>query len=112
MSRSERGLKYAHLRALTSQSKYRVGAVLMTGSILMKSACNNMVRSHPLYYPANLHAELAVILKAGIEGGIPFKHFTLYIVRLDKAGNRKLAKPCPRCQALIEQVGIKKVVHS
>lgn len=53
-----------------------------------------------------LHAEIAALVKCR---GVPFK---IKIERKDKAGNYKLAKPCPICELAIREAGIKFVEYS
>lgn len=100
-------LDWAEDAAYKSNDRIRVGAVVVDGSRIVGVGTNNMVKSHPLYYPANIHAELSAILNSSTTAGC-----SIYIVRILKNGERANAKPCPRCEALIKQVGIRKVVFS
>jgi deoxycytidylate deaminase len=116
MTRNELGLRLATNWAHCSPSRVRVGAVVLQGNRVLGGGCNNMLKSHPLYYPAGIHAELAAVLNAApmctSNLSRVLSYCTIYVVRLNKRGDRMLAKPCFRCEALINQVGIRKVVHS
>lgn len=37
---------------------------------------------------------------------------TVYVARVDKAGEYKLSKPCPMCHEALKHVGVKKVVYT
>ena len=105
--RSDRFLQIAAALAVNSYSRFRVAALVVDGSRIISRGVNDMLKSHPLFYPANIHAELAAIISAPYTNGC-----TIYIARINKRGDIVIAKPCNRCSALIEQSGIRKVVHS
>ena len=75
----------------------------------------NKKRGHPCCqkhpYPENvtIHAELDVILKAHTED---YTRMTLAVVRIDRNGKIRNSKPCPGCQSVINQVGIKDLWYS
>jgi tRNA(Arg) A34 adenosine deaminase TadA len=51
------------------------------------------------------HAEARCLRKAGYGS-------TLYIVRIDRAGNWCMAKPCAGCASLIRNRGVRKVFYT
>ena len=53
-----------------------------------------------------LHAELNAIIRSRKQG------HTIIVVRVDKQGNLRMAKPCPICQLAIKSAGIKEVIYS
>jgi deoxycytidylate deaminase len=53
----------------------------------------------------NLHAEARALQKADYKT-------TLYVARITQKGNWAMAKPCPRCQARIQNKGIAKVIYT
>lgn len=59
----------------------------------------------------SLHAEQAVINKVFYQADRA-EGTTLYVVRVSKTGQRRLARPCHRCYTAIVQAGIKTVVYS
>lgn len=103
-------------QAQHSTFKYRVGAVLVKSSRVLSVGWNVEGYSRLISRkPAStmLHAEQMVILKllkerrfADLAGS------TLYVARITKQERPALARPCVFCMALINAVGIKKVVYS
>ena len=95
---------------------YRHGAVLVKGSKIISSCKNEnrhvkfgrRFRRRDCGY-ATQHAELGCIL--GIDRTVT-TGATLYVVRIGKAGDYRLSKPCDMCQQVIKHVGIKKVYYS
>ena len=55
-----------------------------------------------------LHAELAAILKCRNLD----KAYRIFVSRIGKNGQPALAKPCPICESLIKESGIKIVEHT
>jgi tRNA(Arg) A34 adenosine deaminase TadA len=51
------------------------------------------------------HSETRALKRAGYGA-------TLYVVRLDRAGNWCMAKPCVGCQSLIKNRGVRKVFYT
>ena len=100
-------LNHAITLAEKSPSRIRVAAIITDGARIISRGVNDMNKSHPLYAPANIHAELACVLAAPYTDGC-----TIYIARINKKGEPVLAQPCKRCNALITQSGIRKVVFT
>lgn len=80
---------------------------------------NSYVKTHPLMHRASqatgskshrvyLHAEVAAILKLRDWS----KAHSIEVFRFTKDGKPALAKPCACCQFVIQQTGIKKVIHT
>lgn len=93
--------------AITATIYDRRGNILSVGK-------NSYEKSHPVQkryatlvgQPEKrfLHAEISALVKCR---GQPYR---IYVERLDKLGNYKLAKPCPICALAIKEAGIK-IVH-
>ena len=117
MDSSAKGLNRARKEAEKSTfSRARMGAVITKGGRVLSSGCNQTRYSK--YAARNeyesIHAEEAAILRV-LRRPDGLKHLagsTIFITRVLKNGETGLAKPCPSCQALINSVGIKKVVHT
>lgn len=70
----------------------------------------------------SVHAEEAAILRLiRIARGVRVnsngacgkgKRYTLYVVRINNAGEYRLSAPCDACTNLIDDFGVRKVVHS
>lgn len=93
----------------------RIGAVIVKGGRVLSTGFNQIryTRLNQREWPS-LHAEEDAILKVlkqpnGLErlaGG------TIFVSRILKNGSTACAKPCKKCQKLIDAVGIKKVVYT
>lgn len=98
--------------ALTSQQKYRLGAVLVKkGKVI--SVGTNIRRNHPdvcddPMSQSGICAERMAIKRAGhnAEGAY------LYVARVGKTGQPLLAKPCSRCVEAIEKAKVKRVIFT
>jgi len=86
--------------------KYRVGAVVVRSGNILGVGFNSM-KTHPksTTYFQRIHAELKAILNAqdDVSGA------DIYVVRLVKPGGMGCAFPCPACEALLIDSGIKRV---
>lgn len=84
---------------------------------LISTASNSFVKSHPLQkkyaelaglpMKDKLHAEVACILRCK---DTPIHRLT--VERYGKSGNMLLAKPCPICQLVIADFGIKVIEYT
>ena len=98
--------------ALTSQQKYRLGAVLVRkGKVI--SVGTNIRRNHPdvcddPMSQSGICAERVAIKRAGTNA----EGSTLYIARVGKCGDPLLAKPCSRCVEAIAKAKIKRVIFT
>ncbi len=89
----------------------RKGRILSIGK-------NSYLKTHPLQakyaskvgedYKIFLHAEIAAIVRCDDLT----KAHKIVIMRFDRSGNPKLAKPCNICKSAIEEAGIKLVEHT
>ena len=84
----------------STHSKWKVGAVVVRGgSVLGKGS--NKYRNDPAFvhhHDVSYHAEAVAIKKAG--GNVAGA--TIYVARITSGGNLGLAKPCLRCQNLLD----------
>jgi deoxycytidylate deaminase len=89
---------------------YRLGAVLVKNGSIIGIGWNQQ-KTHPImsrYHPFNtLHAEAAAMADAGLRhvGGA-----TIYIARIGRRGDWRMAKPCRGCFSLLLDYGIKQIV--
>jgi len=100
--------------ALSSQGKYRLGAVVVNRGSIIAARCNSYRKTHPALakytpYPFQ-HAEAAAVIAAGphaCRGG------EIYVCRLDRGGHTCLARPCTNvCQPFMSEMGIKKAYYT
>lgn len=108
-------LSVARYLASKSEARNTHGAVVVKGGRVMGTGFNKN-RNHPaIVSPEHIktdcsyHAEEVAIREAGeanVKGAI------IYVARVNKHGNDRDSKPCPKCSALISRVGIKRVVYT
>jgi tRNA(Arg) A34 adenosine deaminase TadA len=115
MSRHERYLSRAHQEASASEHpRWYLGAVLVRGGSIVAMA-HNVRRNSPYVTQGapgtSLHAEQAVIRKVFYQADRA-EGTTLYVVRVNNLGQRRLARPCHRCYKAIVASDIKTVVYS
>lgn len=104
--------------ALTVKGKHKVAACCTDkqGRIL-SYASNSYTKTHPkqAYYASIvgnqfskifLHAEIAALVRCREN---PYK---LQVIRVNKRGELRMAKPCPICQLAIKEAGVKLVEYS
>jgi len=89
----------------SSHKQHHHGAVIAKKNRVLGKGFNqhktHSLSNHPYY---SVHAELAAILDSrgsNIEGA------TLYIYRQKRDGSSANSKPCPYCEQLLRQYGIK-----
>lgn len=100
-----------------TQQAQRIYAVITDkrGNILAEGS-NSYTKTHPrqAYYADRvnqservfLHAEIAALVKCRAEP------YALYVARVGKGGESRIAKPCEICSLAIEQTPIKEVHYS
>lgn len=108
-------LSVARYLASKSSARKTHGAVVVKGGRVLGTGFNK-VRNHPaIVSPEHIktdcsyHAEEVAIREAGesnVKGAI------IYVARVNRHGNDRDSKPCPKCSALIDRVGIKRVVYT
>lgn len=108
-----RGLQIANVMAWKSNEPYLLGAVLMnSGKLISKgynryNGTNAIVRKYFNHH--TIHAEADALFRAPsslIRGG------TIYVYRTRRDGTPGVSKPCPRCQIMLRELGIKKAIYS
>ena len=107
-------LSVARYFATKSKARNTHGAVVVKGGRVLGTGYNRN-RNHPrivspehIKTDCSFHAEEIAIREAGenLKGAI------IYVARVNKQGKDRDSMPCPRCLSLIEEVGIKRVVHT
>jgi deoxycytidylate deaminase len=100
--------------AKTSDERFKVGAVAVSGGRVIGVTCNKS-RNHPtvledkdIKSQAGICAErrLLAILGKKVKGA------TIYVARARKDGSFGLSEPCSRCRKALNDADIKKVVYS
>jgi len=106
-------LSLAKNLAKSSSCNQRHGAVIVKGGSVISTGINKF-RNNPENIPTNLvktscsvHAEVDAIRKVK-----DIKGATIYVARVNKAGQGVLSRPCDNCFEEIQKAGIRKVVHT
>jgi pyrimidine deaminase RibD-like protein len=113
-NRDQAYLSVARYLAEKSTSNKKHGAVLVKGGRVMGTGFNKDRNNPHIVSPEHIksdcsyHAEELALREAGdnCKGAI------LYVARVNRQGNDRISKPCPKCQNLIEENRIKRVVYT
>jgi len=107
-------LLYKIAEALEPSGNQRMAACIVKKKRLVSIGFNKN-KTHPLMAKFCKHKK-AIYLHAEIDAIINAKEdirgATMYVLRVRRAGERGLAKPCPGCAKAIKFFGIKKVYHT
>ena len=107
-------IKLAIREATKSHYKQRVGAVIIKKKRILSKGHNYAQRAarklHPKFkqWPNSIHAEADAILKAKTD----LFGATIYVIRINRAGQLRYALPCSYCMAYLKHVGIRKIFYS
>ena len=107
---------------LSDYHKYHIGAIAVYKHKIISSGYNTTV-TNPLQKRYNQlrftcetphckHAELDCLLPLLNRKDIDFSRVSLYLYREHKSGELACARPCPSCQALIKELGIRHIYYS
>lgn len=91
-----------------SQCRFPMGAALVRGNRIIAGASNKK-RNSPVidYRNSTFHAEIAVLRKAGSAQGA-----SIYVARIDANARPAMARPCARCQELLDKAGVRRVFYT
>ena len=106
-------LKHAVEEANKSELAHRVGCVIYHSNKIVSRGYNSKrnvksITKKFIRWPGSIHAEIDAIIKAKVS----LKGMTALVIRLNKKGQLRLAKPCEHCTMYLHYVGIKKVIYS
>ena len=100
---------------LSTFKRARVGAVVAKGGRIL-SVGHNEIRHMAIIkrpYPESTHAEMAAIGKLLKQRRLhDLVGATMYVSRIGRAGEHRLARPCVDCEQLCRAVGIKRVIFT
>jgi cytidine deaminase len=101
-------MNYAVKQALTSNCRFRVGAVIAAGNRILAGA-SNVRRNSPQvdFRHATFHAEEAALRRAHRTRGA-----IIYVARVNSSGSSLLARPCARCQEALHRANIVKAYYT
>ena len=107
----QRHLERAIRAAELSSCRTRHGVVIAQGPRVLAVAVNSH-RNHPMICTdpkteSAFHAEINALRQIR---GLDMGKVTVYSARISRTGEPRLAKPCPRCAAVLEDLGIRNVI--
>lgn len=108
-------LSVARYFATKSTARKTHGCVVVKGGRVLGTGWNKNRNSPSIVSPEHIktdcsfHAEEVAIRDAGEDN---IRGAVIYVARVNKYGNDRNSKPCPRCSFLINRVGIKRVVYT
>lgn len=102
-------------KAMTfSDSRYRLGACILSKRKVISIGFNQMMRFHPLVRKYDqfdaIHAEVSAILR--IKNKELLRDSVMVVYREDKSGKLAMAKPCKVCQKIMKDFGISKAIFT
>src|SRR5690349_19301560 len=116
MAKHEKFIQLAVRTAYRSESKFRLGAVLVKKNRVLSWGINKMKRSHPAQlkysdvpFLTGLHAELHTCI------GLTEEDLTgasIYVARLLKSGRTALALPCGGCRRFLQEAGVREAFYT
>lgn len=114
MCRTAKLFDHAKTVAMTSDYKFRHGAVLVKGGKIIRSSFNKarpVSFAHKYHHKGtgSLHAEIGCILNMSFE---KTEGCEIYVVRIHADGKFAMSMPCPMCQVVCNEMGIKRIHYS
>lgn len=112
-AKQQRMLARASSIAEASTCNQRHGAIVVKGGRVLSVGINRD-KNHPENVPhpktqAAVHAEVAAVKACG---DVDLHGATIYVARVNRAGDQMMSKPCERCQAFLRERGIKKIFYT
>lgn len=106
-------LEQAKRVAAVSDCDIMHGAVGVKGGRVLAVGVNSArnVRDIYDYIPEEArheHAEEALLRALGVRA----QGSTVYVARVNRAGEERMSKPCPRCAILLKEAGVRRVVYT
>lgn len=119
MTRHQRFLNRAVGVALTSEYKFKHGAVIVKGSRILAWSVNSF-RNHSQidYENSTLHAEEGAIRELHRSTGttyrspMDFRNYSIYVARVSRQGEPRMSRPCKSCWDLLDYYGFQTVAYT
>lgn len=97
----------------SSHEQFKISAVIFKGPRILSSGVNGIrscskINKKFQEYENSLHAEQSCILNARRD----LKGTSMLVLRVNKHGEFRMAKPCEMCRGFIEAVGIKEIYYT
>lgn len=97
----------------SNHAQFKFGVVIFNKNKILSTGTNSIRAArnlHPRFFrwPGSVHAEVAAILNAKTD----LTGSSIFIIRINKAGDLMYSRPCKYCLRYIKKVGIKKIIYS
>lgn len=107
-------IKYFNLAknvSLKSNSKFKLGCVIVNKNRVINFGFNEMTKTHPKCktWGNYRHAELHALIGMGYE---QTRGSSAYIYRETRKGELASSRPCPVCMEALKLAGIKKIFYT
>ena len=107
---------------MSTFERVHIGCVVTEGNRIISSGYNSM-RTHPVQKaldkerfeedtPHRLHAESMALIPLMNKKDINFKKCDIYVYRECKNGQLANCRPCPSCEKLIRDLGIRRIYYT
>lgn len=97
-----------------SDSRFRLGACIISKRKVVSIGFNQMLKHHPLTRKYDnfdgIHAEVSAILR--LKNKSLLTNATIVVYRETKQGKPSLAKPCKVCQKIMKDFQISKAIYT
>lgn len=99
--------------AAVSDCAYKHGAVGVKGGRVLGVGVNSYRNSKDIYDSLpddarSTHAEEALLKVMGDAA----RGSTVFVARVNRSGDERMSKPCPRCTILLKEAGVRRVVYT
>lgn len=124
MNKSQKFLLMAKTVSLESKfSKFHIGCVIVyNGRVIASGYNSNKSHTQQMNYNKHrhlngnkiihkLHAETAAVITIR-HRDIDWRKCIVYTYREGKNGKPMLSRPCPACMAMLQELGVRKIVYS
>jgi deoxycytidylate deaminase len=107
-------LSVARYFATKSTARNTHGAVIVKGGRVVGTGFNrnrnhpNIVSPEHIKTDCSIHAEESAIRDAGYD----VRNAVIYVARVNKHGEDRNSRPCSRCQEMINEYGIKRIIYT
>ena len=119
MDRNHRFITRAVSQAYLSECRWRHGAVITKGSVVMATSPNVYRNSSDIdFMNATYHAEVAALRELfrsqswSYNATHDLSEFTIYVARIDVRDRLVMSRPCEECWLTLDRYGINDVYYT
>ena len=100
--------------AKTSDERFKVGAVAVSGGRVIGVACNKSRNNPTILEDKDIKSQASICAERRLLAalGDKAKGVNVYVARVRKDGSFGLSQPCERCKKALNDSDVKKVIYS